>query len=268
MGILRRSGQGLGYIESPKDDRDYILPLAAPSEPLPLVFSALEKTGPIPVLNQGKTSECVAYSGASLKTWEELLDSKKLLAFDTGWLYRECKRVDGFPEEDGTTVRAAMSVLKNKGVPLANRFGYGADRHKIAAYYRVPVDIYSLKLAIYQYGPIVTGSVWFESWLRPYSNGLYKGVLPKPVTKVGGHATIWYGWNDKLITPEGLGGFMGQSSWGDKWGVHGAFMVPYGYAKFCKEAFKAVDLLLGDEMTYANKEETVTKAATNKIKAI
>lgn len=228
---------GLGYIESPKDDRDYLLPLAAPAEPLPLVYSAYDKSGPLPILNQRKTPHCVAYACSTMKTYQEKLDEGKILSFDTAWLYQECKKIDGYPDVEGTFVRAAMSVLKNKGLPLSNRLGTGAQYHKIAAYYRVPTDLHSIKLAIYQYGPVVAGIQWYESWFKPVN-----GVLPRPDKKAGGHSTEWFGWDDTKVTPLGIGAIQAQNSWTMQWGDNGIFYIPYQMLRPI-EIFKAADIL-------------------------
>lgn len=245
---------GLGFIPSEPDSRDYLLKLAPLTEPLPLKYSAYDDTL-YPVYNQGRSSLCATYASAALKTWEERGDEKRIDIFDAKWLYVKCKKIDGHPLESGTTLRAAMQVLKAEGMPLARTFGRNANKHKIAAYYKVPFDVHNLKLAIQQYGPIIVGQVWFESWMSPED-----GVLPIPEKVAGGHATIYYGWDDTIKTSAGLGGLLGQNSWGLKWGKAGSYVLPYPYTMYFVEAFKAVDVLGDDldEPTNANTTNTGT----------
>lgn len=233
---------GLGYIQSPPDERDYLLPLTAPSEPLPLKFNALDISGPLPILDQGKTPQCVAYASSAMKMFQEKRDENKVLGFDCKWLYNECKKIDGYPDEDGTSVRAAMTVLKKQGLKLLNRPDSDPARRKIAAYYKVPTDVHSLKLALRQYGPIVTGTIWFKAWFKPVD-----GILPKPDQIAGGHATDWVGWDDTILTPVGIGGFLAVNSWSEKWGLGGRFVVPYPFVRYLDEAYKAVDVIDGEE---------------------
>lgn len=236
--IKRRIKKGMGLIESPEDPRDYnILSIFQPQlEPLESVYSDYDD---LPILAQGKTPYCVAYSSSSMKMRQEQKEHNKVIKFNAFWLYNKCKEIDGYPDVDGTFIRAAMKVLKAEGVPSSlplNKLGLGT-KYKIDSYYRVPKDIYTMKLAIKQFGPVVIGTKWKNSWFTP----LHTGVLPRPDSDAGGHAVLQVGWNDTIVTQDGLGAFECVNSWSDRWGKKGRFYLPYSYIKYVTEAYKAVD---------------------------
>lgn len=242
MGFRKRKiHKGLGLLPSPPDPRDYsILQVLQPAvEPLEPIYSDYDDR--LPILNQSNTPHCVAYSSAAMKMRQELKEHERIMRFNASWLYAECKKIDGYPEQDGTFIRAAMKILKNQGVPvsypLGARMGLGY-KYKISTYYKVPNDPYTMKLAIKQYGPIVVGYKWKNSWFTP----LPGGILPKPDSEAGGHAVLKVGWNDNIVTPEGIGAWECVNSWTKLWGKEGRFYVPYGYEKHMLEAYKAVDM--------------------------
>lgn len=242
MIFFRRSktGKGLGLIESPPDPRDYsILQILGPiKEPLESTYKDWSED--IPILGQGATSFCVGFSSSSMKMRQEQKEHGKVLRFDPIWLYNECKKIDGYPDQEGTFVRAAMKVLKNQGIPVYNplgmRLGLG-KKYKITAYYKVPNDPYTIKIAIKQLGPIVVGYKWMNSWYRP----TVSGVVPKPDSLAGGHAFLKIGWDDTIPTPIGTGAWECINSWTNKYAKNGHFYIPYGYEKYMTEGYKSVD---------------------------
>ena len=209
---------GLGAHPSPPDPRDFPLELPPLTAPLPkrYVWAGLG-----PLLNQGNTPECVAYSHVGLKQWEEKRDGNGIVPFDPDWLYRECKRIDGMPGTDGTTGRAAMKVLKAQGCATKGHPEM-AVHYRIAAYYAVPLSVDSIKRAILAYGPVTTGEEWPYSWFSPVHN-----VVPKPAGGIaGGHETLRYGWDDDAAG----GSWYIRNSWGKYAGTtSGNFILPYRY---------------------------------------
>jgi hypothetical protein len=225
---------GLGLIKSPPDARDFKitdLPLEL-AETLPPRYLAWKNvTAPV-VLDQGTTPQCVAYSNSATRQFQEYLDKGVRFDFDEPWFYAQCKAIDGIPNSPGTYVRAAMKVLKNKGFSTVGTNGADAGRHKISAYYSVPVTPVDIKRALKTYGPVQIGSRWFKSWFRP----MLGGRLPYPVQEIGGHATTIWGYDDIL------GVFYCRNSWGSSWGWRGDFLLPYEYTRYVFEAWKTVDL--------------------------
>ena len=222
---------GLGAVPSPTDPRDFLLELPAEARALPYRYAA---TLMPPVLNQGATPTCVGHAGAAVKAWEERRDPSwaRFLAIDPMWIYRRAKATDGLPHVQGTFPRAALAVLLREGALLRGASAPNG-RLRIAAYYRVPVDVEAMKRAILAYGPLFVATSWSKSWFRPSA-----GRLPDPSTPAGGHAFVVYGWNDKIAG----GSWIARNSWGRAWGVRGDFFMPYGLWTAAEpEAWKALD---------------------------
>jgi hypothetical protein len=91
-------------------------------------------------------------------------------AFDADWLYAECKKVDGFPGEDGTNARAACDVLRREGhwrtirgvrVKAGPKLAHGIASNRWAT----SVDAIRSVLATKQ--PVAIGIDWHEAWFQP-----------------------------------------------------------------------------------------------------
>lgn len=222
---------GLGAIESPPDQRDWPLALPPLAVPLPRRFVS---AGMGPVLNQGSLPQCVAYSHAGLKTWEEKRDGGGVIAWDTSWLYGRCKAIDNIAGE-GTDCRSALRVLKGTGCKPSSG-NRPAALYKVAAYYAVPTTLDAIKQALVAYGPVTVGGAWYSSWFRPV-----KGILPAAGGGIaGGHAVLVFGWDDDVAG----GSLLVRNSWGKAWpgSTNGNFYGPYSrYLPTLWEAWKARD---------------------------
>ena len=220
---------GLGGIQSPPDERDFTLAdlVTASGQPLtaalPTTFLA---TGLPPVLNQGATPMCVAFSTSALKGWEDRIDQGRFFDFDEPTFFRA---IGGGP--NGAIIRNALDRLLKVGYPVV-RIGL-APAHRIAAYYAIPKTQAALMQTIHDFGPIVIGTPWYHSWFHPIGTG-GNLKLPAPDYSVGGHAILAVGYN-----PTGL---VLQNSWGAAWGYHGRVTMPWAYVLHAVwEAWKAVD---------------------------
>lgn len=68
-----------------------------------------------PYYDQGNEGSCVGHGCSRMMS---LINRKR---YDAVWLYNEARQVDGFPmPHEGTTVRAACSILKNSGHRVAH----------------------------------------------------------------------------------------------------------------------------------------------------
>lgn len=220
---------GTGAIQSPPDKRDYpIADLLAQSgvdlEAIVLPASYVVPNRP-PILNQGNTPMCVAYSTSSMKSYQDVDDqaTAKWWDFDEPTFFRQ---IGGTIH--GAVLRNALERLLHYGYPVVS-IGQAAT-HKISAYYAVPKDITSIKTAIKVFGEIVLATPWYHSWFRPVN-----GVLPRPDYSVGGHAIVADGWDDSH-------GLRLRNSWGTAWGLSGDCFIPYSYALHSVwEYWKTVD---------------------------
>jgi hypothetical protein len=224
---------GLGALESPPDPRDYPLQLAPLTAPLPSRFLC---DGMPPVLNQGKLPMCVAFATSGMLSWFGKIDAEGVVDFDEPWIYRNCKAIDGIVGA-GTDGRSAMRVVKNLGARALNR-PEPATHFRVAAYYAVPVTATALKTALMQYGPVLLGSRWFNSWFRPVN-----GIIDKGTGGVaGGHATLLFGWDNDAIPG---GALYVRNSWGFYPGSrNGNFLAPtVSFLANTWEAWKATDAI-------------------------
>jgi hypothetical protein len=226
---------GLGALPSPLDYRDY--PLAAlyaarGVEPAAAVAPTYVTPGELgPVLNQGNTPQCVAYSSAGLKLYEDRIDQGAWFDFDESKFF---SRIGGGP--DGAYLRDAMAQLLNVGYPLRAIDDAGA--HKVAAYYAVPLSQADIQGAILAFGPLVIALTWDDAWFTPRSDG----TLPAPRgTSAGGHAIKAIGWDAR--------GLRLRNSWGSTWGQGGDCYLPWAYLPRVWEAWKAVDQIITPEVS-------------------
>jgi len=212
---------GLGCLDSPPDERDFdIGPLLdrLPPVALPARY-AVRTLGP--VLDQGSTPQCVAYSSSALKAVQDYLDQGHWFDFDEPTFFR---RIGGTSQ--GAYVRAAMSEMLHTGYPTQQG---REERHRIRAYYRVPLNVSAIQRVIRRLGPVILSVDWARSWFTPRPGGM----LPAWDHSIGGHAIMCFGWNTK--------GLRIRNSWGADWGRNGNATIPYAEVGHIKEVWKSHD---------------------------
>jgi C1A family cysteine protease len=222
-----------GLVRSPEDKRDYILKaiVKAPSSPPP--EECLEWLKWVtPVKFQAELGSCAAFAGNGAV---EVFNTKELsqpLDFSEQFLYGQAKEIDGRPDEDGTYLRAILSVLKHIGVceeayqpyegiyPPKNSPAPGAienaSKYKIKSYALVDMDKESIKIAISQTGPIIAGIMVDDNFETIDSTGI--APMPEKITNQG-HAIVIVGYN-KL-------GLIVKNSWSYLWGDKGYCYIPW-----------------------------------------
>lgn len=217
---------GLGAQKDPVDRKRYKIAALyeiAGVEPLVTVLPASYKVGGMPtVLDQDGTPQCTAYSSSTMKSYQDRKDLLTFFNFDEAKFF---SLIGGTSE--GAYISAAMEYLRGYGYPVVTTDDRA--KHKIAAYYSVPVNADELKRAIVTFGPLVLGVAWQHSWFRPVN-----GVLPVPDYASGGHAIIGYGWDDTK-------GLLLRNSWGTDYGLSGDVYLPYAYLNKVWGATKTVD---------------------------
>jgi len=247
----------LGCIRDKFDDRDYLMRAYLPVKRLPKKVDYTRKLSP--VRDQGDEGTCVAFATAGgMKEYQEMLDYSKLVLLSPRFIYSECKKIDGMPDEEGTTIRIAMKVIKAKGIcrekfwpysphqKTKARKGASADAKKfrVLNYARI-LNLNELRLSIYSKGPCVIGVEVFEGFMRTKT-----GVVPLPGKNdevLGGHAICAVGYDDQneLIKF--------KNSWSDKWGQRGFGFLPYSYVeRYMMDAWSSVDIEDPDPLTLAS----------------
>lgn len=191
---------GLGRLPA-IDERDKLHPMKMALEPrrAPIV-SRIWSGGP--VLDQGSTSQCVAYSWTQFLTSAPLMTKLARLPGQSRFMadvYREAQKVDEWPGEgyDGTSVRAGAKVLMT------------LDRLVEYVWAETMDDL--IRYVTTQ-GPVVGGTDWTEAMFDPRK---YRGHLVPEGATVGGHAYLFVGYSRERDA------FRIINSWGRLWGSAG-----------------------------------------------
>lgn len=213
-----------------------------------------------PVKDQGSFGSCVGFAVAAMKEFQEQKEHyEEVLAGKTykrkqdnydlseAWVYWNSKKIDPWPESEGTSIRCAMRVLHKIGIPCEAGWEYD-DRFKgepkswakliakwglIDSYWRIE-GIEELKVALNQQ-PVVIGIGCFEEIFNPNN-----GVVPYPANPdniYGGHAICAVGYDeDKELVKF-------KNSWSTAWGDEGYGYLPYSYIRdFMWDGWVAKDL--------------------------
>ena len=185
--------KGFGYLESPKDYRDYRMVFQAVS--LPEEYELPKAT----IKDQGVVGSCVAHS------LSEMLE-KYGDVFSTGWIYGY--RPTGYFQGSGMYPREALKTIKTLGAVKQSDFPYNIEM--VAAKNKVDENIDTLKSLASSYTISAYARLYNEQEIKQW---LLKGV-PVPfaiklnnleldednvieveTTGMSGHAMLIYGWN-------------------------------------------------------------------------
>jgi C1A family cysteine protease len=194
---------GGGRLFAP-DDRDGSYPMrrALPSRGVHVPEYRYWVTAP--VMDQGATSQCVAY------TWRQWLNSAPIMdrlsrkGPDVRTIYKRAQQIDEWYGEDydGTSVRAGAKVMVEHG--LLKEYVWSVNAAEIA-------------LFILTKGTVTVGTNWYESMFQPDQKGLVS--IARNSESVGGHAYLCTGYNKT----RGLFRFI--NSWGASYGINGRFYM-------------------------------------------
>lgn len=266
----------LNLMKDPDDKRDF--PFLSSLTPDELKSGRLTSIPEIvdhsdlmsPVKNQGQLGSCVGFAVTALKEWQEQKEHKEEVEagkFDhredeeyydlsEAWVYWMSKKIDAWPNLEGTSIRYAMKVLNTIGVPSEKAWPYD-DKVKgepkawaklvarwslISTYYRVNT-LSELLMALVEH-PVAIGIACFE--------GIFfvdeTGIVPMPSSSAycyGGHAVCAVGYDQqrKLIKF--------KNSWGADWGDSGYGYLHYDYVganNYMWDAWHCRDLSVTNEM--------------------
>ena len=236
-----------GGIPSPHDPRDFKPSDLGTGAPTPEKYSP--DIANIPVYMQDQQPACGGHAGTTLYGILAALGTNLSPRF----VYALCKKIDGIPDQQGTTGRAIMQVLQKYGVctndlfpndtslPYAqyadwalipNAAYVDALSRRIGAYAKLPTtDFQSVKDAIYQNKAVlILGQVGATWWTPSWSaTDILPLKAPNPV--VGGHFWVDFGFD---ILPTDF-----RNSWSDKWGDNGNGWYDENYSPFIVEAWTA-----------------------------
>ncbi|MFC1576726.1 C1 family peptidase [Candidatus Omnitrophota bacterium] len=238
---------GLGCIKDKSDNRDFLMRAYLPLAKIPKKVDYTAKMSS--VRYQGGEGTCVGFaSSVGMKEYQEHLDYDRLIALSPRFVYSECKKIDGMPGEDGTTVRAAMKVLSRKGVCRETFWPYrpnqktkakkgavaDARKFRIMAYARI-LSLNELRHSLAAKGPCVIGVEVFEGMERTRT-----GIVPMPGKNeysIGGHAVCPVGYDDRKKR------IKFKNSWSTEWGHNGYGYLHYAYIeRYMMDAWSSIDI--------------------------
>ena len=253
----------------PVDVRDYMFRTISPkvSDPGLKLPSFCDHTNDMsPVKDQGELGSCVGFAVAAMKEAQEKKEHEADLArgkpgegkdynYSEAWIYWNSKRLDPWPDEEGTSIRFAMQVLQRKGVPTEKAWPYRdigdigrpenwskliARWALIGSYWRI-YTLTELKVALLE-NPVVIGIPCFYEIFFVGQDGIVH--YPANTRQVyGGHAVCAIGYSDSTQLVKF------KNSWGKKWGANGYGYLPYKYIEdFLWDAWAAKDISVTNEM--------------------
>ncbi len=203
-----------GYRRSKRDSRDWLWSKLYGPVPTDLPDRVSLESFVGPAYDQKRTPQCVCYSLSALKHHDEMYSGEKWLRFDPDPIYRQCKKRDGVPSEDGTTVRDALKVAAKNGLVADD-----GKRYFIKGYARLESpDEISHALSLRKV--VLLGLQFAGSALSGLGR---QAVVPLPDATDGGHCMLVVGYDAALRL------FRVRNSWGTGWGDTGHCWVPYGY---------------------------------------
>ena len=271
----------LTYKRDPVDERDYKFKAMRPAimEAAATLPDKVDHTPDMsPVKDQGNLGSCVGFAVSAMKECqerkehlEEIAKGKrgrpKIYDYSEAWIYWNAKKLDPWGiEDEGTSIRYAMRVLQQIGVPTEKGWPYKdindvdaigdparwanmvARWALIDSYWRID-NLDELKVALVN-GPVPIGvPCFYEIFFVGDS-----GIVPYPADPqqiYGGHAICAVGYdNAKQLVKF-------KNSWGTGWGENGYGYLPYRYVnEFLWDAWAAKDLAVTQDMLKGTRELT------------
>lgn len=192
-----------------------------------------------PIQDQGQLGSCTANALAGNLDFLKKQKLNKILEFSRLFIYYNERVIEHTTEVDsGAMIRDGIKSLVKLGSCLETEWPYDVTQftkkpsetayedalhYQITAYYRL-ITMNQMKHTLASGYPFVFGFSVYESF---ESEEVAKtGIVPMPEKNerlLGGHAVMAVGFDDEkkhLIV---------RNSWGDTWGDHGYFYLPYDY---------------------------------------
>lgn len=199
-----------------------------------------------PCQDQRQTSSCVAHAVVKALELKRIMKygieaHKDLSILAVYYLSRELMFPKQIGVDEGTYISLACDTLRRFGVPLESDWPFDVTKttispsfmamrnaylHKIAGFYRIGASgdqrVADIIRCLQAGNPVVYGTVIGTNWFK-YKAG---EVLDIPTDNQGGHATVLVGYVN--------GKFIGENSWGSRWGENGFYEITEDYIKWEK----------------------------------
>ena len=202
-----------------------------------------------PIRDQGMRGTCTAFASVALCEFAENCN----VQLSPQFLYWACKRRDGSPYEDGTSLDTVQEALYEDGIceevfwpynsapkndedgnldagqgPAPENAIKNALDHKLVCRALSPNSVRQYRKVLAEGKPVVIGVTTFDSWTRnrmteetgyvpmPYMQKNENGEWVLLEEPMGGHAMCIVGYVDNASFPGG-GYFIVRNSWGQGW---------------------------------------------------
>lgn len=220
-----------GALLNPPDNRDILL--ARVQAPVARPAKYITDISMIPVPNQRDKGTCVGQAEGGMKEFLDYKETGVYVDLSKRFLYKQCKKIDGIPEIQGTYPRVAAKVLFDTGISESkfvaddNSLPYpeymnpqitdeslqNAKIHRVGGYAFVLPGLENLLQAIYQNG-VVNVTFQFGDWSK-------FPLMPNPDPKIGSHRNYLFGYEEVVRNGVKDAKIYNRNSWGDSWGEKG-----------------------------------------------
>jgi C1A family cysteine protease len=228
-----------GWIKQPLDIRDKKYKLVREILPTSIDLSLNMPA----VFDQGNYSSCVGNGIATAIEYSakrNILDCKDMIR-SRMFIYYNARKLENVTFEDnGCNIRDGIKSINSAGccsettwdytephlftMPDDNAFSE-ALTHKTVSY--TAVDITNVKSALNAQYPVVLGMDVFPQFESSDAQSTGTITMPLPYQGlVGRHCIVCFGFDDEKQV------WKCRNSWGEAWGDHGNFTLPYGYEQY------------------------------------
>lgn len=229
-----------GWLPDRPDQRDLLY--AAPLMVMQALPSRVDLRPECPtVFDQKHLGSCTANALGSAFQFDQMKQKKVSFIPSRLFIYYNERALIGTIESDsGAYIRDGIKTLNKDGVCPEKEWTYEDDhtrkftqkppkkcydhalKNQVLSYQRLSNNLSQLKSCLSQGFPFVFGFTVYESFYTITHDGMMP--LPKPNEDVlGGHAVMAVGYDDAKQV------FIIRNSWGETWGDHGYFYMPYSF---------------------------------------
>lgn len=193
-----------------------------------------------PVYDQGQLGSCTANAIGAAFEFEilkqgttDFMPSRLFIYYNERVIENTVNTDSGAQIRDGIKSVNTLGVCPEKEWPyVTNEFAQkpfskcykDGLKNKVTSYHAVSRDINQMKSCLAEGYPFVLGFTVYQSFES--QTVAQTGILNLPAngeSVVGGHAVLAVGYDDAQQR------FIIRNSWGDAWGMHGYFTMPYNY---------------------------------------
>jgi hypothetical protein len=230
--------------------------------PLALPPSVNHIPGLNAVQNQGARGTCVGFGSTAMHEYMRFVPQHAKIKLSEEFMYFQCKKLDGHPNDCGTWLLYAVKVLSALGEPLWSMLPYNPNapcNHANAitaqilvnaSLYKTQANYFSNARDVNAFKTALSGHNACAAFCIPVFNSWYQsptvartGQITMPLpgeTSVGGHCMCFVGYQDSAAYPGG-GYFILRNSWGTAWASQNPYGAGYGTIPYAYIATQGVE---------------------------